>query len=115
MNDAIINGIFTLSGVVIGGIISYFVARDKKEVTALNRQISELKEKNDSLKNTIIKLCNQVSSYWNTEKLYSEELAKLKNKKVRTILNKKRDEVEGQGIERPSLTANDVSKILEKL
>ena len=115
MESVIINGIFTLAGVFIGGIISYLTARDTKEVAAFNRQIQELQEKNDSLKNTIIKLCNQVSSYWNIEKAYSEELSKVKNYKAATILKKKRDDIENLGFERPTLTSNDVNKILEKL
>lgn len=115
MESVIINGIFTLAGVFIGGVISYLTARDKKEVAALNRQIKELQENNNIHKTQIISLCNQVSAYWNIEKAYSEEIASITQKNAKTILQKRRDSIAAKGFVRPSLTSNDVNKILEKL
>lgn len=115
MEPNVVNGIFTLAGVVIGGIISYFTTQDKKEINALNRQIKELQNTNEILKKDIVKLCNQVSSYWNIEKAYSEEVASILDKKPKYILEKRRDSIENKGYERPTMTEKGVHDILEKL
>ena len=69
MNDTIINGIFTLSGVVIGGLISYLITKSNRDYKRLKSVKKEL--------------CHQIISYWNLEKLYSEELANKNSKPAR--------------------------------
>ena len=115
MDPNITNGIFTLMGVIIGGIISYFVSKDQKERDDLNRQIKDLEKKNASLKNNIIKLGYQVSSYWNIEKAYSQEVAQLTNRTPKKVLEERRNNLESAGYTRPTMTENSVRDILEKL
>ena len=110
-----INGIFTIIGAIVGGIISYLTARDKKELTALHRKIEEQQEKIDSMKKYVVQLGAQVSAYWNVEKAYSEEIATMTNINAKTILQKHRDSIEAKGFVRPTLTEKGVSDILEKL
>ena len=57
MNNSILNGIFALSGTLLGGFISYIIAKDAKETKTLKSQVNML--------------AKQVISYWNLEKLYS--------------------------------------------
>ena len=115
MESVIINGIFTLTGVVIGGIMSYITSRDEKEQNALNRQIKELQDKNNLLHKEIIKLCNQVAAYWRIEKAYSEEVAQHTKQKAKSVLEKRRDNIEQNGYERPTMTEKGTRDILEKL
>ena len=86
MDSTIINGIFTLLGVILGGVVSYFTSKDEKERNALNRQINELSARNASLQKDIIRLCNQVASYWHIEKAYADEVATLTHKKAEEYL-----------------------------
>lgn len=115
VNDVVISGLFTLLGVVVGGIVSYFISKDEKEINALHRRIGELQENNSLLRKDVIKLCGQVASYWNLEKIYSEEVARLTNKKPSNVLKKQRDIIEANGYERPSMTEKGTRDILEKL
>lgn len=115
MDSAITSGIFTIVGVIIGSISSYFINKDAKELKALNRRIQTLQEKNDSLKNDIYRLCKQISAYWQVEKVYSEEVAKRTGKSSKTILEKYRNQIEANGYERPTMTEKGARKILENL
>jgi hypothetical protein len=115
MDSTIINGIFTLLGVILGGAVSYFTSKDEKERNALNRQINELSARNASLQKDIIRLCNQVASYWHIEKAYSDEVATLTHKKSGGVLKARRDRIEKRGYERPIMTENDTREIVNKL
>jgi hypothetical protein len=42
MNESIVNGIFALSGTLLGGAISYFISRNTKEMKTLTTQGSIL-------------------------------------------------------------------------
>ena len=69
MNESIVNGFFALSGTLVGGLISYFIARDAKELKNLKSQVNILSK--------------QIISFWNLEKLgtwgkFSETLYKSK-------------------------------------
>tara|TARA_B110000305_G_C19336712_1_gene586971 strand:+ start:860 stop:1102 length:243 start_codon:yes stop_codon:yes gene_type:complete len=61
MSDSIITSVFTLSGTILGGLISYLIARNTREIKILKYQVSILS--------------NQIISYWNLEKVYSEEIS----------------------------------------
>jgi cell division protein FtsB len=115
MEPAVINGIFTLTGVIIGGVLSFVTSKDEKEKNALNRQIKELQDKNTILHKEITKLCAQVSAYWNIEKAYSEELAQVTNQNSKSVLKKRRDIIERNGYVRPTMTEKETRDILEKL
>ena len=115
MEPVITNGIFTLIGVVIGGIMSYITSKDEKEKNALNRQIKDLQDKNTALHKEIRRLCDQVSAYWKIEKAYSEEIARLTDQKAKRVLEKMRDSIEENCSIRPTMTEKGTRDILEKL
>ena len=100
MNESILNGIFALSGTLLGGLISYSIARNAKEVKTLKSQVNILSK--------------QVISYWNLEKLYSEELGKLLSKPVKIILQEYREKIEAMDLDRPKMTEKETKKILIK-
>lgn len=100
MNETIINGIFALSGALVGGLISYIIARSAKETKTLKSQVNMLSK--------------QVISYWNLEKLYSEEINNLLSKPTKTILQEYREKIESMDLERPTMTQKEAYKILTK-
>ena len=97
MNDTIINGLFTLSGVLIGSASSFFATRDARRMAKLESLVSKLAE--------------QVASYWELEKHYSEEVATLSGKNSKTVLNEFRERVESEERERPTMTAKQADGI----
>lgn len=100
METAIINGIFTIIGVSIGGLIAYISNKD-----IISKRI---------MKEDLKILGEQVISYWNLEKLYSEEIAKNNKTTSRAIIIEYRTKmVENQYI-RPTMTEKEVKKILNK-
>ena len=42
MNETIINGIFALSGTLVGGLISYIIARNAKETKTIKSKVNML-------------------------------------------------------------------------
>ncbi|MBS1653117.1 MAG: hypothetical protein JSU07_14015 [Bacteroidetes bacterium] len=100
MNESIINGIFALSGTLIGSLISYFIARKVKETKTLKAQVSILSK--------------QVMSYWNLERIYSEELVKLVSKPAKTILQEYREKIVAMNLVRPTMTEKEAKNILIK-
>ncbi|MDR0926949.1 MAG: hypothetical protein LBO69_04200 [Ignavibacteria bacterium] len=98
MNDTIINGIFSLSGVLVGGLFMYLATKYDKD--------------NMRLRNKMDKLSSQVASYWHLEKLYSDELSKHISKPPKTILQEYRDKIEEKGYERPTMTENGTKKYI---
>ena len=42
MPESIITGVFTLSGTILGGLISYLIARNAKEIKTLKYQVNIL-------------------------------------------------------------------------
>lgn len=100
MSETVITGLFTLAGTFIGGLISFLIARNTKEI--------------NTLKSDVIILSKQVISYWNIERLYSEELSKLVSKPARTILHEYREKIESMEFERPTMTEKESKRILTK-
>ena len=100
MNESILNGLFALSGTLLGGIISYMINKDEKETKKLRLQINLLSK--------------QVISYWILEKLYSDDIGILLSKSSRTILQEYREKIVNMELERPSMTANEAKKIIDK-
>ncbi len=76
----------------------------------ISRDVKETKK----LKTQVNMLSKQVISYWNLEKLYSEELGKYIAKPARTILQEYREKIENMDLERPTMTENEANKILNK-
>ncbi len=101
MSEPIITGVFTLLGTVLGGVISYFITRNAREIKLLKIQASQLSR--------------QVISYWNLEKLYSDEIGKLLGKSSKTILLEYREKIESMDLERPTMTEHEAKKILNKI
>lgn len=100
MNEAIITGIFTLLGAISGGLITYLTTRNVKEIKTLKSQVNHLSK--------------QVISYWNVEKLYSDEISKLLTKPAKTVLQEYREKIQSMGLERPYMTEVEAKKILTK-
>jgi len=100
MSEPIVTGLFTLLGTLLGGLISYFIARNAKELKILKSHVNILS--------------NQIISYWNLEKLYSEEISKLTTKSQKTVLQEYREKIEAMDLERPTMTEREVRKILIK-
>lgn len=98
MNESIINGLFALTGTLIGGLISYFIARNEKDMKILKAQVNILSK--------------QVISYWNLEKLYSEEVGRLNAKSAKTVLQEYREKIESMDFERPTMTEKEAKRIL---
>lgn len=100
MNESIINGLFAITGTIFGGLISYLIARNAKEMKTLKSQVNYL--------------AKQVVSYWNLEKVYSDEISTLTSKPAITVLKNFRDKVEDLNIDRPTMTEKEAKKILNK-
>lgn len=100
MSEPIITGLFTLSGTLLGGLISYLIARNTKEIRALKSQVNILS--------------NQVISYWNIEELYSQEIGKLTSKAQKTVKQEYREKIETMDLDRPIMTEKEARKILTK-
>jgi hypothetical protein len=100
MSDSIITGVFTLSGTILGGLISYLIARNTREIKILKSQVSILS--------------NQIISYWNLEKLYSEEISNVTSKAQKIVLQEHREKIEEMDLERPTMTEKEARRILIK-
>jgi len=100
MTEPIITGVFTLSGKVLGGLITLFITRNAKELHNLKSQVNLLSK--------------QIISYWNLEKLYSEKLSKINCKAQKTVLQEYREKIEAMNLDRPTMTENEARKILTK-
>lgn len=97
MNDTIVNGLFALAGVLIGSASSFLATRDARRMA-----------KFESL---VARLAGQVASYWELEKFYSEEVARLTGKNSKTVLNEFREKIENEERERPTMTAKQADSI----
>ena len=104
METAIINGLFTLAGVLIGSFVSWLCARDAKKM-------DELKGDNLKLRHNLKKMGEQIKSYWTLERMCAHELSKHIGKNEETILKDNRQIIESRGFERPTMTSNDVDNI----
>ena len=68
-------------------------------------------------KKDIKNVCDQVSSYWQLEKLYKEEVAKYTNEAAQTVLVRMRDRVrtlENGRFVKIEMTTNDAESIKKK-
>jgi len=100
MKESIITGVFTLIGALIGALLTYFG----------NKRLVKFEE----AKKDIIKLSNQVISYWHLEKEYYEVLAIQLKKPAKTIQSDFRKKVEEKDFDRPILTENEINRIINK-
>lgn len=66
------------------------------------------------MKSQVNNLSNQIISYWNLEKLYSEELSKINSKAQKTVLQEYREKIEALNLDRPTMTEKEARKILTK-
>lgn len=113
--DSIINGLFSLIGVVIGGVISYFVAKDAKETTRLKGEIDRLMLINDQYKSHIKQMGGQIIAYWNLEKEYLQKLSNFSDQAEKTTMIESRDKIETTIGTRTTMTEKQVNDILMKL
>lgn len=98
MSEPIITGVFTLLGAILGGIISYLGSRNERKIELLKSRVNLLSK--------------QVISYWNLEKLYSDEIGQLLSRPSRTVLQEYRDKIESMDLERPTMTEKEAKRIL---
>ena len=91
---------FALAGVLVGGLLTYATARIGQRWTEARRDI--------------LKLCNQVSAFYQLEQLYKDELARLESsgRSAKTIMEDMRSRVEHLGeFDRPEMTTGAVNKL----
>ena len=100
MSEPIITGVFTILGAILGGIISYLGSRNERKIELLKSRVNLLSK--------------QVISYWNLEKLYSDEIGRLLSRPSRTVLQEYRDKIESMDLERPTMTEKEAKRILTK-
>ena len=101
MNEAIISGIFTLLGAIVGSV-GVIVA-------------GKISKRKVNLENKARQFAKQIEAYWNLERLYSEEYGKLTNTASKTVKEDFRSKVENMGYERPMMTANKAREIIKDL
>ncbi len=98
MRDTVIIAICSLSGSLVGVLSTYLMYR-------LNSNEQKLKEYSE-------RLAEQVKAYWHLEELYAQYLAAQSPKSAKTIKQEFRDKVQEMGYERPTMTENDINKLL---
>lgn len=106
MTEQVLVGLFTLGGALIGGLIGgLFSVRAAK-----------IGFKKETMVKEIIKLANQVKSYWFLEKEYLSQIIKLNNNTVPegTVMIKTRKIVEDNGNVYPDMTAKEAMDILKE-
>lgn len=99
MNNALISGIFSLSGVLIGSLMSM------AGILITNR----LHRRKQSLRDSL----DQIGAYWNLEEEMARHIAKLEGRKraVKTIKEDFRDTIyKAKGI-RPTMTELEANKL----
>lgn len=101
MNEAIISGIFTVSGALVGAVGA---------IVAGN-----ISRRKVNLKHKVEQLAKQIEAYWNLESLYSDEFGKVTNTASKTVKEDFRSKVENMGYERPTMTANKAREIIKDL
>jgi len=100
MTDTLITGIFTLLGATVGGLLTFFG----------NKHLVE----HEDAKKEILKLSNQIISYWHLEKEYYTILSKYLNKSPQTTQLEFRKKVQENDFDRPIMTENDIKNIISK-
>ncbi len=102
MKTEVIVGIFSISGTLIGGLLSILGTR-------INIRKKEMKE-------DIAELTDQINSYWYLETLYAEEYIKATNSKksVKSIKTQFRKKIQTAGHGRPTLTALEAQELKKK-
>ncbi|MEZ5538996.1 MAG: hypothetical protein R3E63_03345 [Pseudomonadales bacterium] len=103
MSDTILTGIFALAGTMIGGLLTYMAARVDHRWKRAKKHIGQL--------------CDQVTSYYQLEQIYKEELAQLDPQKrsPKTIMEDMRSRVSQSGeYERPMMTSLAANKIRQE-
>lgn len=101
MNENVIIAMFTFLGATIGVLGTFIIS------LLLKKKDENLKR----LKSNVETLSNQVVSYWNLEKKYSEEVSKLISKPTQTVLREFRDAIVDDGYERPTMTELEAKKL----
>lgn len=101
MDTSIITGLFTLGGVIVGAVSSFFIAR----------MGNRIKDKDIALK----EFSRQLIAYWHLEKEHVSTIASFSNQSESSVMNKGRTSVVNQGYERPTMTENEVKKRMKEL
>ena len=100
MTDTLITGIFTLLGAAVGGLLTFLG----------NKHLVD----HEDAKKEILKLSNQIISYWHLEKEYYTVLSTYLNKSPQTTQLEFRKKVQENDFDRPIMTENDIKNIISK-
>jgi len=109
VTEPIVNGIFLLGATVIGSVLTLIATRYQSN-------ISDLKEQNAKIQNTLVKTLLQIESYHLLEDLYAHTIATETESSVKTVKIEYRDRVvQNHQCERPLMTANEAKKQINRI
>lgn len=106
MNEQVIIGLFTIGGVIVGGLIGGL----------FSVKAAKISFKKEQMMKDIRTLSNQVKSYWFLEKEYLSKISKLSNNTPpeETVKKSTRKIVAEKGNHYPKMTAMEAQDILNK-
>jgi hypothetical protein len=103
-----ITAISTLAG---AAIVAYFGYRTQKHT----HRTDELERELETRKNELGTAYRQISSYYQLEEKYSDQIASMTGQAQRTVKSQFRDVVPQEGFERPRWTTLECDKAIDEL
>jgi len=103
-----ITAISTLAG---AAIVAYFGYRTQKHT----RKTDDLEREVERRKNELISAYHQISSYYQLEEKYSEQMGSMTGQAQKTVKSQFRDAVQQEGFDRPKWTTLECEKAIDDL
>jgi len=103
-----ITAISTLAG---AAIVAYFGYRTQKHT----HRTDDLERELERRKNELGTAYRQISSYYQLEEKYSDQIASMTGQAQRTVKSQFRDVVQQEGFERPRWTTLECDKAIDEL
>src|SRR5204862_3216674 len=103
-----ITAVSTLAG---AASVAYFGYRTQKHT----RKTDDLEREVERRKNELISAYHQISSYYQLEEKYSEQMASMTGQAQRTVKSEFRDAVQQEGFNRPKWTTLECEKAIGDL
>ena len=103
-----ITAISTLAG---AAIVAYFGYRTQKHT----HRTDDLERELETRKNELGTAYRQISSYYQLEEKYSDQIASMTGQAQRTVKSQFRDAVQQEGFERPRWTTLECDKAIDEL
>ena len=103
-----ITAISTLAG---AAIVAYFGYRTQKHT----HRTDELERELETRKNELGTAYRQISSFYQLEEKYSDQIASMTGQAQRTVKSQFRDVVQQEGFERPRWTTLECDKAIDEL